>query len=165
MNSKNTTHDYVCLMDVNPGDFSLNYQGRIFSFCSKQCRDRFEYNPHLYIGNAGHPAAKQLGKQIIKRRVLKLDQVIPIESRATLINELKAMMGIIDVTINNDLITIIYDLLEVTTQQIENTIETSGNSLGAGWGNKLKLAFLHYLEETQLDNLEYDNSTHGHHHH
>jgi len=82
-----------------------------------------------------------------------------------IINILQAMMGIIDVTIKENFIFISYDLLQATTEQIENTLEQSGRTLGLAWSDKLKRAFIHYHEETQLDNLEYDNSGHGLHQH
>ncbi|MFV2060085.1 MAG: YHS domain-containing protein [Gammaproteobacteria bacterium] len=160
-----TVRDYVCLMDVNPGDFSYEFQDRTFSFCSQQCRDRFETNPHLYIGSAGKSTQKQRGENIIKQRILKLDEEISDKDSSDIIKSLKAMMGIKDVSIKSNIISITYDLLEVTTQQIENTLENSGKTLGTSFANKLKLAFIHYHEETQLDNLEYDNTSQGHQHH
>jgi len=74
------------------------------------------------------------------------------------------MMGIKEVTIDKNIIRITYDLLEVTTTQIETTIQRAGEKLTASWGAKLKRAFIHYFEETELDNLEYQQSNHTHHH-
>lgn len=165
MARKMTVRDYVCLMDVEPGSFSFEFQGRSFSFCSKQCRDRFESTPHIYIGHAGHAAPKQRGERIIKRRTLKLEHVISTKDSLDIIQILKAMMGIIDVTIKENFILISYDLLQATTEQIENAIEQSGETLGLAWSDRLKRAFVHYHEETQLENLEYDNSAHSIYHH
>ncbi|MFV1984776.1 MAG: YHS domain-containing protein [Thiohalomonadales bacterium] len=165
MTNKNTVRDYVCLMDVEPGTFAYDFLGKSFSFCSRQCRDRFESNPHLYIGHAGQAAPKQRGEKILKRRVLKFDHIIPEKDGIDIIKTLKLMMGIKDVTITNNLISITYDLLEVTSEQMENAIENSGKTLGVSWSGKLKRAFVHYHEETELDNLEYDNTAQGQHHH
>jgi len=164
MNANETVRDFVCLMEVESGNFSFDFQGRNFSFCSSQCRDRFERNPHLYIGFAGKPAPKQKGESIIKRRILKLDKPVSENEGTQITNYLQSMMGIKELLIDGHLISITYDLLEVTTQQIENKIEQSGNLLGQGLGTKLKSAFIHYTEETQLDNLEMNDNSHGCHH-
>ncbi len=157
--------DYVCLMNVKQGIFDFEYQSRNFSFCSQQCRDRFESNPHLYIGYAGKPAAKQRGEHIIKHLVLKLDQAIPEQEISHIKTSLKAMMGILDVIITNNKITLTYDLLQATAQQIESMIEQCGEVLGKAWSDKFKRAIVHYHEETLLSNLEYDTSHTGYHQH
>lgn len=165
MSQKKTVHDPVCIMEVEVGQRSFSHKGIEYSFCSQQCQDRFSANPHLYIGQPGKPSPKQHGKSIIKRRLLKLDEVIPDDIAKKINSELRKMMGIKEVTIDKNIIRITYDLLEATTAQIETTIQLAGEKLAASWGEKLKRAFIHYLEESELDNLEQQQSSHGHHHH
>jgi len=165
MSDQNKVEDPVCKMEVEIGQLSFSYLGIEYSFCSQQCQDRFSANPHLYIGQPGKPSPRQHGKSIIKRRLLKLDTAIPADIALKIERALKSMMGIKEVTIDKNIVRITYDLLEVTTAQIESTILHAGENLAAGWGEQLKRAFIHYFEETELDNLEYQHSSHGHHHH
>ncbi len=44
------TKDVVCEMEVAADCHPLTYLGVSYAFCSKQCRERFQANPHLYIG-------------------------------------------------------------------------------------------------------------------
>lgn len=165
MGNKNMTIDPVCRMEVGIAEFPLSYMGLEYSFCSQQCHDRFSANPHLYIGHPGSPSPKQHGERIIKRRLLKLDIPVPDEVALKIEGALKDMMGIKEVTIDKNIIRISYDLLEVTTAQIETTIQGAGEKLNGSWGGQLQRAFIHYFEETELDNLEYQQSNNGHHHH
>lgn len=164
MENRKKVNDPVCHMNVETGKLEFEYQGMLFSFCSQQCRDRFEKNPHLYIGTAGKPAPKQQGKNIVKQRRIKLDKTVSEETAKNINFALRKMMGIKDVTINDDTIYITYDLLEATEHQIEESIRQSGELLGTQLSELLKRAFINYLEEAELDNLERQGSTHGHHH-
>ena len=38
--------DNVCGMRVDAGENQLEYLGVSYSFCSKQCQERFQSNPH-----------------------------------------------------------------------------------------------------------------------
>lgn len=154
----------VCDMQVMTDDFQMSYQGMDFHFCSVQCSDRFRTNPHLYVGRAGHPSVKQQVDVVLKQRSLHLGRPLSETQAEQLSSALHDMMGIKAIHIEGDRLQITYDLLQVTVQQIEKIIEQAGNVLGHGWGSTLKRAFIHYLEETELDNLEQqtDNSKHCH---
>lgn len=157
-------HCPVCQMAVAAGNLALEYQGMHFAFCSQQCRERFEANPHLYVGRPGQPSPKQQGKEVIKLRTLRLQHALTPEQASCLIEELQAMMGVKEVEVEDDRIRIRYDLLQATVEQIEQRIEAIGDRLGGGLGETLRRAFIHYLEETELANLEEGNGGHGHHH-
>lgn len=150
-------------MYVQNVTLSHSYAGMQFAFCSKQCKERFIGNPRLYIGKPGSPSPKQQGKQVIKRRVLKLSQTLPEDVKQNVTEALNNMMGIRQVSIEGDRIEINYDLLEVTVQQIETTLEAAGNGLSTDWGKMLKMAFIHYLEETENSSLEHSGGGHCHH--
>lgn len=165
MSDQDKVEDPVCKMEVDMGQLSYLHLGIKYSFCSQQCQDRFSANPHLYIGLPGKPSPKQHGESIIKRRVLKLSEIVPDDMAEKINTELRKMMGIKEVTIDKNIIRITYDLLEATIEQIEKTIENVGENLTASWGDKLKRAFVHYFEETELDSLESQQSSQGHHHH
>lgn len=154
----------VCGMSIQPDQFRIEYQGMRFAFCSAQCRERFQANPHLYIGRPGRPAPKQLGREIIKRRTLQLQRPLTGEQATCLINELESMMGIKRVDVEADRLRIHYDLLQATVEQIERRIEDIGDRLGHGLGDTLRRAFIHYLEETELANLEVSDKGWGHKH-
>lgn len=156
------SHCPVCCMDIENDSISFNYQGMKFAFCSEQCQERFIANPHVYIGQRGMPSAKQRGEHIIKRRVLKLDKPVPDDIAQTISQVLHTMMGIKAIKIEGTRIDISYDLLEASAQQIEDRIEQMGEQLTGKWAEHLKRAFIHYLEETELDNLEHDIDSHHH---
>ena len=153
----------VCNMVTDLDCMSTEYRSEKFFFCSAQCLERFTATPGVYIGERGIPSAKQRGDRCIKLRTLKLDETVPPEVAKKIINDLHAMMGVIEVDVDGDKINIIYDLIEVTTQQIETVLEKTGNDASKKYGEVLKRAFIHYTEETILDNLEHTTDPHSHH--
>lgn len=161
--------DPVCEMWVAPEQNAVNYRGLHFAFCSQQCKERFLANPRLYIGLPGDPAPKQAGQEVVKRRRLRLDEPLPDVDAQRLIEQVHAMMGVYAVEIEADQLIITYDLLQATAEQIEAVLQQAGARLGAGWGERLRRAFVHYLEETEADSLEVRSGPHvhggGHHHH
>ena len=152
----------VCYMKIDSGSLSANFDGIEYRFCSQQCRERFIANPYLYTGRKGSPSVKQCGAVIYKKRTLKLAEIIPFEVAEELKQLINTMMGIKSIYISNNNIEITYDLLQVTAEQIEKVIEHASQEiegknkslLSSGWGEKVKRAFISYLEETELDNLE-----------
>jgi len=156
--------DPVCEMMVDPRQLAIEYLGMHFAFCSEQCKQRFLNNPNLYIGTAGHKAPKQEGREVLKRRRLKLSEPLSEETRARLIEQVQSMMGIKRVEVENDIVDITYDLLEATEAQIEEAIAQSGAVLGKGLARRLSRAFVQYLEETEIENLEVKPGPHYHGH-
>ena len=148
--------DPVCLMSIDPKRVAttLVHNGKSYYFCSDQCRNRFESNPHLYIGRPGQSSPKQQGREIIKKRILILKKTLTENQSRIIISKLENMMGIKNIVIESDRIFITYDLLQSTVEQIESTIENSGQILGSNLAIELKRTFIYYLEETELDNLE-----------
>ena len=106
--------DVVCGMQVDAGNNPHVYQGVSYSFCSKQCQERFLVNPHLYIGMPGQKAPKQEGLSVIKQRRLRLAQPLSPSQAKTLSDALQAMMGIQFVSVEGDCVVITYDLLQAT---------------------------------------------------
>lgn len=156
--------DYVCGMQVSYGDNQLMYRGMAFSFCSKQCRERFEANPRLYIGLPGQKAPKQEGLSVIKQRRLHLAQPLSSDQAKTLSDALQSMMGIQSISAEGDKVVIAYDLLEVTEEQIEKKLAEIGVQLGEGLAERLRRAFVHYEEECELGNLEVRDNGYAHWH-
>lgn len=155
--------DYVCGMQVEDGENRIEYAGVGYSFCSKQCRERFLANPHLYIGiPAKQKAPKQEGKSVIKQRMLRLAQPLTPEQAGVVVEALQSMMGIRSVTVEGDSVTITYDLLEAMLEQIEERLGEIGVQLGGGLGERLRRAFVHYEEECEVGNLEVRDCRHGH---
>jgi hypothetical protein len=56
-------------------------------------------------------------------------------------------------------VTLTYDLIQVTADQLEAKMVEVGAKLGAGWVERLRRGFVHYMEECELGNLEV---RHGH---
>jgi YHS domain-containing protein len=156
--------DPVCGMHVNPSQLQLEYMQMHFAFCSQQCRERFLANPGLYVGKPGKLSLKQMGHEVLKCRRLQLAEPLPAGANEALKNTLCAMMGIKSVNYDGVCWEISYDLLQATAEQIERTITEFGVRLGGAWAEKLRRAFVHYVEETELLNLENAGGSHSHHH-
>ncbi len=156
-----TVKDPVCGMEVDPAQFETTFEGLHYAFCSEQCRQRFAANPHLYIGVPGEKAPAQKGEELLKRRRFQLDAPLAAHDAALLTEALGAMMGVKAVEIVGDTVTLTYDLLQATADQLEAKMEEAGAKLGAGWAERLRRGFVHYMEDTEVGNLE----VHPHHGH
>lgn len=148
--------DPVCGMEVDAHAFETIYIGINFVFCSKQCQERFAANPHLYIGVPGEKAPKQMGMAVIKQRRFQLDRPLSTAGASLLGEELRSMMGIQAVDIQGDTVTITYDLIQATAEQLEAKMVEVGAKLGEGWAERLRRGFVHYLEECEVGSLEVD---------
>ena len=120
---------------------------------SPQCRERFVANPHLYIGVPGHKAPKQEGKAVMKQRRFRTEIALSVEGADLLRQELCAMMGVAAVTVDGNEVCITYDLLQATAAQIEARMAEVGVQMGEAWPERLRRAFVHYLEECEVDSL------------
>jgi YHS domain-containing protein len=159
-----TVKDPVCGMDVAPAQFETIYEGLRYAFCSEQCRQRFVANPHLYVGVPGEKAPGQKGVELFKRRRFQLDASLAAQDAAVLTEALGAMMGVKTVEIEDgNTVTLTYDLIQATAEQLEAKMAEVGVKLGAGWAERLRRGFVHYMEETEVGNLEvHPHHGHGH---
>ncbi|MFH1820111.1 YHS domain-containing protein [Thiobacillus sp.] len=159
-----TVKDPVCGMDVAPAQFETTYEGLHYAFCSEQCRQRFAANPHLYVGVPGEKAPGQKGVELFKRRRFQLDAPLDAPDAAVLTEALGAMMGVKTVEIEDgNTVTLTYDLIQATAEQLEAKMAEVGAKLGAGWAERLRRGFVHYMEETEVGNLEvHPHHGHGH---
>ncbi|MHB1053610.1 MAG: YHS domain-containing protein [Thiobacillus sp.] len=159
-----TIKDPVCGMEVAPTQFETNFEGFHYAFCSEQCRQRFAANPHLYIGVPSEKAPKQKGEELFKRRRFQLDIPLETQGAVVLIDELKTMMGVRAIAIQDDnTVSITYDLFQATAEQLEAKMEEVGVKLGEGWAERLRRSFVHFMEEYEVGNLEV-HTHHGHGH-
>jgi len=149
--------DPVCRMEVAASSFATEYAGIAYAFCSAQCKERFLANPQLYIGFPGHKAPAQKGRKIIKQRRLLLSVPLDAMQAEQVKRALLEMMGIHKVCIEGDKLEIQYDLIQVTAGQIADKLALIGAGLGGGWMDRLKMAFINYLEETEMSGLEVEN--------
>lgn len=154
MKHEKEVRDVVCGMTVEADRFVFEYQGSSYAFCSAQCRERFAANPHLYVGRPGQPAPKQLGQTVFKRRRFHLDRALDPDQAQTLRAEVGALMGVESIEVEGAELTVTYDLLQATAEQIERTLEVAGAQLGGGWAEHLKRGFTHYTEECEIGNLQ-----------
>jgi len=67
--------------------------------------------------------------------------------------ELNKLMSVRNIKVEGDSLSIDYNLLEITAEQIESTLLRAGALMGLGWAERLKRGWIHYTEETELDNL------------
>jgi YHS domain-containing protein len=156
--------DPVCGMDVDPAQFETTYEGLHYAFCSEQCRQRFAANPHLYIGVPGEKAPGQKGVELFKRRRFQLDAPLDAPNAKVLTETLGAMMGVKAVEIEDGTtVTLTYDLIQATAEQLEAKMGEVGARLGEGWAERLRRGFVHYMEECEVGNLEvHPHHGHGH---
>lgn len=155
---KELVQDPVCHMQVPAASFATEYSGIKYAFCSTQCRDRFLANPHLYTGFPGHKAPGQEGLVVVKCRKMHLDCPLDAAQAQLIYDALAGMMGVQDVHLDGDKLEIRYDLMQVTSEQIENKLASVGTALGQGWADRLKRAFIHFEEESEIGNLEVTKS-------
>lgn len=154
----------VCRMEVPSDRLALVYQSMHFAFCSEQCLERFQATPHLYVGIPGQKAPKQEGQELLKRRCIRLGVSLTPEQMKTLEDAITAMMGIKQIVVEEDAVTIIYDLIEATEAQIERQLMQTGAHLGSGWTERLRRAWVHYTEDCEALNMQVTNRGHHHHH-
>ncbi len=158
------TRDPVCGMQVAPDQHAIVHQQMHFAFCSLQCKERFLANPHLYVGHPGSKAPAQEGRAVMKHRHLMLDKPLPDDLAQQVVTHIEAMMGIGKIEIKGGTIDIRYDLLQVTEAQIEAALAEVGATLGHSWSERLRRAFVHYFEETEISSLETPSGADGHQH-
>lgn len=158
------TKDIVCEMQVESGNLEIDYLGVSYSFCSVQCQERFQANPHLYVGMPGKQAPKQQGLSVIKQRRLRLAEPLSAGEADEVKATLQSMMGIESITFETDCMLIAYDLLQASAEQIEEKLATTGIKLGRGLGERLRRAFVHYEEDCEVGNLEVHKNKHAHRH-
>jgi YHS domain-containing protein len=157
-----TVKDPVCGMEVAPAQLETIYEGLHYAFCSEQCRQRFAANPHLYTGVPGEKAPGQKGVELFKRRRFQLDTPLAAQDAAILTEALGAMMGVKAIEIEDgNTVTLTYDLIQATADQLEAKMVEVGAKLGAGWAERLRRGFVHYMEECEVGNLEV-HPRHGH---
>jgi len=82
-----------------------------------------------------------------------LDHIVTGLQRDGVMMALNQLMSVHNITVEGNKITIDYNLIEVNAGQIEAAMVKAGALLGEGWGERLKRGWIHYTEETELDNL------------
>jgi len=140
----------VCTMAVAESTITASYLSLSYRFCSGQCRQNFLVHPTLYIGMR---ADKQHRPQRLKKRSFSLDTPPSDQERQAIVETLSALMGVRAVSLDGKRLSISYDLLEATAQQIETALLQIDGALDQGWLQRLKRGWINYSEETELDNL------------
>jgi len=145
----------VCGMDTRDSTISAVHLGIEYYFCTPQCRENFRARPKLYVGRQ---SAKYAGREIIKCRAFLLDLAVDSSVEHQLEASVHQLMGVREVRIKGRKIVISYNLLEATAEQMERALSDAGAALAVGLGARLKRGWLHYTEETELDNLATDDA-------
>lgn len=105
---------------------------------------------------------------LLKRRRMHLQAPLTLKHAQNLKRALSAVMGVRDVDLDADqcVLEVTYDPVQATAQQIEQELARVGARLGGGWAERLRRAFVHYLEETEVESLEVrpGSAGHGHRH-
>ena len=140
----------VCAMNNVGDEISAEHLSIHYLFCSEQCRTNFLSRPRLYIGKN----AKKTGQgEALKCRKFRLGQPLTPTQSEKVSKELGLLMGIKQVDVQSQAIAITYDLRQCRAEQIEACLSGAGIKLGEGWSDRLRLGWIHYTEENELDNL------------
>jgi YHS domain-containing protein len=146
--------DPVCGMQVDKHQYAIQYLEIPYAFCSRQCLERFQAHPHLYVGQPGVKAPRQEDRQVLKKRSLRLSHALARQQAVALAETLTTLPGMRQVRAEGEQLYLIYDLLQSTAEQIEEKLAEVGLGLGQGWADRLRLAFVHYEEELETSALE-----------
>lgn len=154
----------VCEMEVRDSEFTLDFLGIDYQFCTAQCLRKFEQRPHLYVGSPTYgKSEKQLGQESNKARKIKLVKPLTKGGVTQLVNELRALMGVKKVEVTNDEVFVVYDLLQVSLKDIEDVIIRFHGCLQETFTERVRKSFIHYSEECELDNLAHQSRGDGSH--
>jgi hypothetical protein len=137
-------------MDIVDDEISAEHLSIHYHFCSEQCRENFLVRPLLYIGKN---AIKKERHEILKCRKFRLDQPLTTSQSESVSKELRLLMGIKQVDVQSQTIAVTYDLMQCRAEQIEACLSTTGIKLGEGWSDRLRMGWIHYTEENELDSL------------
>lgn len=144
----------VCTMTGMTNPLKFTFEGIHYFFCSSQCISRFRAHPHLYVGNPQFgKSVKQKHLQILKKRRIYLNETIGEELKKIMNESLIALMGVKEISINNQELFVTYDLLEVSLDSIEKNIENSAANLRKTLFDSIKRGIIHYSEDCELENL------------
>lgn len=144
----------VCHMTNVNHSLLLNFQGVDHYFCSPQCLERFQSHPHLFVGDPQHGLSpKQKNQKVLKKRRIRLRETISDKLKADLKTSLQSLMGIEALDITDQELYVTYDLLQVSLEDIEQTVERAAGRLEKAVVERVKRALIHYSEECELDNF------------
>lgn len=150
----NTVTCPVCQMSDVDKSLYYNYRGVHHYFCSNQCLTRFKKHPHLFVGDPKYGlSVKQKGSEVIKKQKIQLVNPIDEETEIRIRSNLQSLMGIKQVQFLEQSIFVTYDLIQVSLEDIENSIVMIVGKLNSGITEKIKRGFIHYTEECELENL------------
>ena len=138
----------VCATVVGIDECVTEYHKVYYHLCSEHCKETFLARPRLYTGQPGKSRQVQ-----VKCRSLKLEKSLSPEEKVLITDHLMGLVGLKEVAIKGSHLLVSYDLLQITEQHIENALTEIGTKLGESWLHKLNRAWIHYSEETELDNL------------
>jgi len=141
----------VCGMATADSEITARQHGLTYHLCSVQCQENFTSHPEFYLGV---DAKDHQRKRVIKKRSFTLDVLLAETEQQKTEQALLHMMGVQTAHVSRSKISVTYNLLEATAMQIEQLLEQEGVKQGAGWAARLKCAWVHYTEETELDNLD-----------
>jgi len=140
----------VCAMDVAGDDILAEHLSIHYNFCSEQCRTNFLSRPLLYVGRDAETAERQ---EILKCRQFRFDQPLTSAQSEKVSRELGLLMGVKQVDVQGQAIAVTYNLRQCRAKQIEARLSAAGIKLGEGWSDRLRLGWIHYSEENELDHL------------
>lgn len=152
----------VCQMTEVKQNLWRSYRGLQFWFCSQQCLDRFIAHPGLYVGSpkTGLPEKKR-GKVEHKSHRIVFSKSLSDNEVEKLIADLSKMMGIKSLSVSTTELLVMYDLMEVSLEDIENQISLSLGGFDSPMIDRVKRSWIHYTEECELENLAHPSTTRG----
>lgn len=152
----------VCKMKAVQDDLWRTHLGIKHFFCSQQCVDRFIALSGLYTGHPKTgPAEKQKGRIQIKRHKISFSEPISAQSMAEIQEAVRVMMGVKSLNAHREAIFVTYDLMEVSLEDIEKTVERILGKIDSPMIEHVKRGWIHYTEECELENLAHPSRDGG----
>ncbi len=152
----------VCGMKATHEDLWRTHLGIKHYFCAQQCVDRFIAHPGLYTGHPKTgPSEKQKGRVQIKRHKILFSEPISTQSMAEISEAVRVMMGVKSLNAHREAFYVTYDLMEVSLEDIEKTIELTLGKIHSPMIEQVKRGWIHYTEECELENLAHPSKEGG----
>lgn len=127
-------HDPVCGMEVeSPSDYSIDFEGKKYEFCSEACKQKFASEPHKYIKKVEATVSTYTSTSSGLQKVQL--PIVDMNCSSCAINiekEIKKLHGIKKATVNyvNETAFVDYNVNETNTEEIIAAIKRAGYKTG-----------------------------------
>jgi len=101
---------------------------------------------------------KSIVHPVMKKRRLRLARAQSSRNAVGLAKRLRTQQGVKSVVVEDHFVFVDYDLMQISEQRIEQEIIASGEKLADYMLEKLRRSWIHYIEDTELENSKITHS-------